>query len=595
MDTLRFQLFHTHDVEEVLSFDRFADHDKESVAIMLDAIKDFSDQDLYPVFREMDEQVAHYKDGKIITHPKLGAILNKAAEMGLVGSTFDFDHGGMQLPNIVATATYFIMDAANNNVPGYPGLTAGAAELILEFGSEEQKEKYVPHMVGGEWGGTMCLTEPQAGSSLSDITTTAYPQEDGSYKLKGQKIFISAGDHEHLSNFVHLLIGRIEGAPAGTKGISLFIVPKFREENGELVSNDVITAGDFQKMGQRGYCTTHLVFGENDNCKAYLVGEQNKGLGYMFLMMNGARIGVGRGAIGITSAAYHASLQYAKERPQGRRVLNSGRKDATQEQSLIIEHADVRRMLLLQKSIYEGGLSIVLQSAEYLDKSLFGPEEEREKYRLLLEILTPVTKTFPSEKGKQAVDTGVQVLGGYGFCSEFVLQQYLRDIRISAIYEGTTGIQSQDLLGRKITMHNGKALNLLVAEMKATIAAAQAYPELHRTAQALGQKMMLTQDVLGFLMPFAQEGNYERFLSDATIFMDFFSTVVIAWQWLKMGVKAKELSLTGQGNFTDEFLESTLHAMRFFYTYEVPRMDGLANIIKNTEELTMLTEKEVMV
>lgn len=595
MDTLRFQLFHTHGVEEVLSFDRFTDHDKESIAIMLDAVKDFSDQDLYPVFREMDEQPAHYKDGKIITHPKLGAILKKAADMGLVGCNFDFDHGGMQLPNIVATATYFIMDAANNHVPGYPGLTAGAAELILEFGNEEQKEAYVPQMVAGEWGGTMCLTEPQAGSSLSDITTTAYPQEDGSYKLKGQKIFISAGDHEHLSNFVHLLIGRIEGAPAGTKGISLFIVPKYRQENGELVSNDVITAGDFQKMGQKGYCTTHLVFGENDNCQGYLVGQPNKGLGYMFLMMNGARIGVGRGAIGITSAAYHASLQYAKERPQGRRVLNNGRKDATQEQSLIIEHADVRRMLLLQKSIYEGGLSIVLQSAEYLDKSLYGPEEEREKYRLLLEILTPVTKTFPSEKGKQAVDTGLQVLGGYGFCSEFVLQQYFRDIRISAIYEGTTGIQSQDLLGRKITMHNGKALNLLVEEMKATIAAAHAYPELHSSAKALGEKMILTQDVLDFLMPFAQEGNYERFLSDATIFMDFFSTIVIAWQWLKMGVKAKELSVTGGGNFTAEFLESTLHAMRFFYTYEVPRMDGLANIIKNTEELTMLTEKEVMV
>jgi butyryl-CoA dehydrogenase len=544
----------------------------------------------------MDEQPVHYKDGKIITHPKLGSILKKIADMGLVGSMFDFEHGGMQLPNMVSTATGFIMDAANNNVPGYIGLTAGAAELILEFGNEEQKETFVPKMVGGEWGGTMCLTEPQAGSSLSDITTTAYPQENGTYKIKGQKIFISAGDHEHLSNFVHLLIGRIEGAPAGTKGISLFVVPKFRyDESGQLVSNDVITAGDFQKMGQKGYSTTHLVFGEHDNCTGYLVGDANKGLGYMFLMMNGARIGVGRGAAAIASAAYHASLQYARERPQGRRILDNGRKDATQEQSLIIEHADVRRMLFQQKAFYEGALSIVLQSANYLDKSLYGPEGEREKYHLLLEILTPITKTFPSEKGKQAVDTGLQVLGGYGFCSEFVLQQYYRDIRISAIYEGTTGIQSQDLLGRKITMHNGKALALLVEEMKATIAEAQAFAELSPYAKALGQKMMLTQEVLDFLLPFAQEGNYERFLSDATIFMDFFSTLVIAWQWLKMGVKAKAISLTGGDSFKEEFLDSTLHTMRFFFTYEVPRMDGLAGIIKNTEKLTLLTEKEVMV
>ncbi len=591
MDTLRFQLFNTHKLENLLELPRFADYDMESIQIMLDAIKDFSDKELYPVFREMDENPVHYDDGKIVTHPLLGKILRQAAELGLVGGTFDYDDGGLQLPSTIGTATYFIMDAANNNVAGYTGLTMGAAELILHFASDELKQAYVPHMISGDWGGTMCLTEPQAGSSLSDITTTAYPQADGTYKIKGQKIFISGGDHEHVENTVHLLLARIEGAPAGTKGISLFVVPKHRPTENGLVPNDVFTAGDFQKMGQKGYCTTHLTFGETDNCTGFLVGEANRGLNYMFLMMNGARIGVGRGAVAIASAAYHASLQYAKERPQGRRLQNDGSKDLNQEQSLIIEHADVRRMLFLQKAIYEGGLSLVLQSSYYLDMANHGPEEEREKYKLLLDILTPITKTFPSEKGREAVDNGLQVLGGYGFCSDFVLQQYYRDIRIFAIYEGTTGIQSLDLLGRKITMRGGEALQLLSAEMMATIQAAMDHNDLKPYAAKLGDRIKQTQEVLAGLMPFAMRGEHERFLADATIFMEFFSTLVIAWQWLKMGVSAKQLALTGAGNYTEDFIESVLHTMRFYFTYEVPKMSGLVDIMSNTEELTLLKEK----
>jgi alkylation response protein AidB-like acyl-CoA dehydrogenase len=327
MDTLRYQLFDVHGLEQLLQYERFADFDEDALQIFLDAVKDYSDQELYPCFREMDEQPAHFKDGKIITHPRLESILRKGGELGLIGSSFDYDHGGIQLPSMAFTSAYYIMDAANNHVPGYLGLTGGAAELILSFGNDQLKDTYVPKMVSGEWAGTMCLTEPQAGSSLSDITTTAYPQEDGSYKIKGQKIFISGGDHEYCDNFVHLLLARIEGAPAGTKGISLFVVPKKRlEADGSLHPNDVITAGDYQKMGQKGYCTTHLVFGEQDDCRAWLVGEPNYGLKYMFQMMNGARIAVGRGAVAIAAAAYHASLQYAQERPQEESSPKMGRK-----------------------------------------------------------------------------------------------------------------------------------------------------------------------------------------------------------------------------------------------------------------------------
>lgn len=592
-DTIRFYLFDVHQVEDLLSYDRFSDYDEDGIKILMDSVKDYSDQYLYPYFKEMDANPAHYKDGKIITHPKLGEMINKAAEMGLMGSTFDYESGGLQMPATVSNAAVFIMEAANNHVPGYMGLTAGAAELILEFANDELKEKYPPRMLSGEWGGTMCLTEPQAGSSLSDITTTAYPQEDGSYKIKGQKIFISGGDHEHCNNFVHLLLARIEGAPAGTRGISLFVVPKNRiTASGDLEFNDVITGGDYQKMGQKGYCTTHLIFGENDDCQAWLVGKPHHGLKYMFQMMNGARIAVGRGAAAIACAAYHHSLQYAKERKQGRRVTNTGKKDVNQEPVLILEHADVRRMLFLQKAIYEGSLSLILETSRYYDLMHATEGEEKAMYNLLLEILTPITKTYPSDKGREAVDNGLQVLGGYGFCEDFILQQYYRDIRISAIYEGTTGIQSMDLLGRKITMDNGKALQLLMKEVQQTIEKSLTYEELQPYAKVLAEQVSLVKQVLDFLIPFALKGEHERYLSDASIFMELFSTIVIAWQWLKTATKAKEAIVTGKSDFKMEFYESKIKTMKFYFKYEVPRTNGLAQILTNKEVLTIFESND---
>lgn len=274
MDTLRFQLFDVLKLEELLEYEHYQDFDKESVNIFLDSIKDFSDQELFSCFREMDEQPARYEDGKIIVHPQVKTMMEKGGELGMIGGVFDYDDGGMQIPGLAFQAANYIMEAANNHLPGYIGLTTGAAGLIVAYGSQELKDTYTPKMFEGKWGGTMCLTEPQAGSSLSDITTVAYPQEDGSYKIKGQKIFISGGDHEYCENVVHLLLARIEGAPAGTKGISLFVVPKNRITESGLEGNDVQTAGDFQKMGQKGYCTTHLVFGEQDDCLAWLVGEE---------------------------------------------------------------------------------------------------------------------------------------------------------------------------------------------------------------------------------------------------------------------------------------------------------------------------------
>jgi butyryl-CoA dehydrogenase len=444
-------------------------------------------------------------------------------------------------------------------------------------------------MMAGDWQGTMALTEPQAGSSLSDIVTTAYPQKDGTYKIEGQKIFISGGDYDHVENVVHLLLARIEGAPLGTKGISLFVVPKHRiKDDGSLEYNDVFCAGEFDKMGQKGYATTHLVFGENKDCKGYIVGDPNRGLKYMFQMMNGARLEVGLTANAIASAAYHKSLQYAKERPQGRKLTNSGSKDVSKDQVLIIEHPNVRRMLLLQRAVVDGAFSLAVTCAKCLDISHHSDDEkQKERAKQLLELLTPITKTYPSEMGREAVSNGLQVLGGYGFTTDFPLEQYYRDIRITSLYEGTTGIQSLDLLGRKVTMNNGAAMYALMDEIKTSIADANTYDELNPYSKILGEKLELNQKVLGKLMGFAMSGDYERFLSDANLFMEFLSTIVIAWQWLKMATSAKQAIVTSKMKFSEEFYLNQIHLMKFYFKYEIPKTTGLAETLMSDEVLTI--------
>ncbi len=595
IDTLKFLLFETHQTEKLLEKERFKDYDKTSIDIFIDSIKTFSDVSLYPFLKEMDEKPSYFKDGRIYVHPQFENILKNAGEMGLVGANNNIEDGGLQLPATIFHTAYFIMEAANNHVPGYLGLTSGSANLILTFGSEHLKETYVPKMLDLTWGGTMCLTEPQAGSSLSDIMTTATPTKEDHYLIKGQKIFISAGDHQFSSNFVHLVLARIKGAPSGTKGVSLFVVPKNRpSKNGEFEFNQAMIAGEFEKMGQKGYCTTHIVFGDNDDCRGWLLGEANKGLSYMFQLMNEARIATGRMGAAIATAAYFNSLKYANERPQGRKLNNSGQKNVNEEQTLIINHPDIKRMLLNQKAIVEGSLSLVLQTAKYVDLEMTSSSpDEKEKYHLLLELLTPITKTYPAEEGIKSTSDAIQILGGYGFCSDFMAQQYYRDIRIIAIYEGTTGIQSLDLLGRKITMKNGKALELLAAEIKQAIETANAYRDLKPYAATLLENLGLAQKVIGTLMPHAVKGNYERFLADATIFMDFFSTIVIGWQWLKISTAAAKVIASNSGNQPLEFYKSKIHTMKFFYTYHLVKTKGLAKILMNDEKLTIDISKEM--
>ncbi len=589
---LDFLLHEVFQVSDLTQYERFNAHDKETISMTIDAVTQIADNLMHPYYRDMDRNQPELKDGKVTVHPKVKDYLKAMGDAGLIGINFSFEDGGQQMPELAASCLGFIVMAANNGMM-YTGLTNGAVGLILSFGSDELKKTYTEKMLAGKWQGTMALTEPQAGSSLSDITTSATPMPDGTYRLKGQKVFISAGDHDACDNVVHLMLGRIDGAPLGTKGISLFVVPKYRQGiDGQWnVENDVTSTGIYHKLGQRGVPAMHLTSGDRGDCHGYLVGEANRGLPYMFQMMNEARIGVGMTGAAIASAAYCASLQYAKERPQSRRLNQKHALDSPQVS--IIQHPDVKRMLLMQKAVVEGSLSILMEASRYSDLVHVTEGEEKENNHLLLEILTPIAKTYPTEAGMASVSNGLQVLGGYGFTEDFPLEQLYRDIRITPIYEGTTGIQSQDLLGRKITMNGGKAAKLLFAEIGKTIEEAKTHDELKPYAALLQTELKSANEVIMSLLQYAMKGDHERFLMDATLFMEMFSIVTIAWQWLKQGIVAKNAMLiqNPEGDELD-FYESKVHTMKYFFHYEVPKTLGLAVRLKDTEVLTIATERE---
>jgi alkylation response protein AidB-like acyl-CoA dehydrogenase len=590
MEHLRFLLFDIHGVQDLFAYDYFSHLDKEQVAMMIDAAKALADRDMYPFFKEMDEQPVHYAGkGVVWSHPQLRTIIQNAAEQSWIGGESSFDLGGLQLPQMVYNAAHHIFQAANNGTQGYISLTTGAARLIQNYGSPEQISTYVPPMFEGRWQGTMALTEPQAGSSLTDITTVATPTDAGYYQIKGQKIFISAGEHGACDNFVHLTLARIAGAPPGLKGVSLFIIPKHRPvTGGELEYNDVFCAGDYQKLGQRAYATTHLVFGEHDDCRGWMVGEPNKGLSYMFQLMNEARIGVGQTAASVSMAAYQASLQYARERSQGRKV---GEKDPLKPPIPIIQHPDVQRMLLTQKAIVEGALSLAMECNRLADLAHVAEGAEQHRNWLLLEILTPIVKTYSAEQGNRSTSLAIQVLGGYGYTMDFPVQQYYRDLRIMAIYEGTTGIQSLDLLGRKMTLENGEALIQLSHHMGITITAAAASPALQEHAAILQSELDRMGKTLQQLGKHAQAGDMERYLADATIFMEMAGYVVIAWQWLKMAVAAQKALDAGDFSAQSKsFYEGKVHTMKFFFRYELPHAAACAKVLLEPGQLTRMEE-----
>jgi len=582
---LKFLLHEVFDAEDLCAYPYFEEHSREAFDMVMETALKMGRDLLFPCFQEMDKIPPEFIDGEVKVHPAVKEFMKACGEGGWIAANAPFELEGQQLPILITAACRFIFSAANYSASVYPLLTSGAAHLIQSFGSEELISTFIPRMFSGEWQGTMALTEPQAGSSLSDITTQAESTKEGYYRMRGQKIFISAGDHDCAENVIHLMLAKIKGAPAGVRGISLFVVPKKRiAENGELVFNDVNVAGIYHKLGYRGAPITQLSLGENNDCRGYLAGEPHQGLPYMFQMMNEARIDVGIGAAAIASAAYHAALEYARERPQGR---SPKAKDPSLPQVPIIQHADVKRMLLFQRAVIEGSLSLILQCGLYADMKNVTDEAEKERYGLLLDLLTGVAKSYPSEMGILSVSQGLQILGGYGYCDEFPLEQHYRDARIHPIHEGTTGIQGLDLLGRKVMMKEGKAFQLYGEEVRKTISEAIGTERLRPHAEALEEALVQLEEVTAHLKGVADKGNSELFLADATLYLEFFGIVAIAWQWLKQGIFVVKGLEAATSEKEKNFYHGKLYALRFFFGYELPKIDGLVERLMDTDGLTV--------
>ncbi|HEX4987018.1 MAG TPA: acyl-CoA dehydrogenase [Burkholderiales bacterium] len=585
---LDFVLYELLDVGALTERERFAEHSRETFDAAIDTAAKIAEEKFAPHNRKADLDEPRFRGGKVEIIPEVREALDAFCKAGFMAAAQDFELGGMQLPWTIAQACFAWFNAANVSTAAYPFLTVANANLIRVFGSPAQKETYLPHLLSGRFFGTMCLSEPQAGSSLSDIRTTAVPNPDGTYRLTGNKMWISAGEHDLSENIVHLVLARIQGAPPGVKGISLFLVPKFLVNgDGSLGErNDVALAGLNHKMGFRGTTNCVLNFGEKGGARAELVGEPNRGLACMFHMMNEARIGVGMGATVLGYTGYLHALAYARERPQGRLP---GGKDAARPQVRIIEHADVKRMLLAQKAYVEGALALCLYCARLVDEGHTSPDAKaREEARLLLEILTPVAKAWPSQYCLEANGLAIQVHGGYGYTREHPVEQFYRDNRLNPIHEGTNGIQALDLLGRKVGMQGGAGMKLLAREIAAVAREAKAADdaEVRRCGTALEEALNRMLAATGELLGTLGKGEVDLGLANASVYLDLAGHTVIGWLWLRQALVAA--GRLGAAHEADRnFYRGKLHACAWFFRWEVAKTAQWAALLGSLDRTTL--------
>nr|WP_232541620.1 acyl-CoA dehydrogenase [Nocardia bovistercoris] len=581
---LEFLLYEWLRVEELIALPRFGDHSRETFDGFLDLCEELATRHFAPHNKRNDSMEPTFDGTRVTVIPEVKAAIEAFAKANLIGAAMDERHGGIQLPSVVDAAGLCWFQAANAGTMAYLFLTIGNANLLSAHGTPEQIERFVVPMVEGRATGTMCLSEPQAGSSLADITTRAEPADDGSFRLFGSKMWISGGDHELTENIVHLVLARIPGAPAGVKGISLFIVPKYlvAEDGSVGERNDVVLAGLNHKMGYRGTTNAVLNFGEGAHTPqdapgaiGYLIGEPNRGLSYMFHMMNEARLGVGLGATALGYTGYLKSLEYARERRQGRAITA---KDPATQQIPIIEHADVRRMLLAQKSYVEGALGLLLYCNRLTDLERADPDPEAgRRHRLLLEILTGVAKSWPSQWCLEANSLAIQVHGGYGYTREYDVEQHYRDNRLNPIHEGTHGIQGMDLLGRKVIQHDGASLGLLTEVVTATVAAARdaggAAAEFGAELDASWQRLLT---VTGSMFA---AGDPVAAMANSTIYLEAFGHLVISWIWLEQ--------LVAVGDREGDFYDGKRAAARYFFRYELPKTGPQLDLLESLDRTTL--------
>jgi len=593
--TIDFLLHDWLKVENLQQRERFADHSRETFDAVLDTCERIAREKYAPFNRTVDTQEPHFDGEKVILPQATHEACKAYAESGMLSAAQDYEIGGMQLPYTVEAAANAFFAMASVSI-GSGMLTTGNANLLMAHGTELQKQVFALNEFNGRFSGTMCLSEPQAGSSLSDVATRAVPDGEGfesdplgpRYRLRGNKMWISAGEHELTENIIHLVLAKIPDASGqlvpGVKGISLFIVPKkLVDTQGQLTGerNDVALAGLNHKCGWRGTTNTLLNFGEGkypvrggglDGAGAgaigYLVGQPGEGLKCMFHMMNEARIGVGMAATMLGMAGYYASLDYAKNRPQGRAMTAAG-KNAASPQVRIIEHADIKRMLLAQKSYSEGALALALYCARLVDEQHTGSTEVANEARLLLEVLTPIAKSFPSEWCLEANSLAIQIHGGYGYTRDFPVEQYWRDNRLNMIHEGTHGIQAMDLLGRKVLMENGQGLKLLAARMQATLgrASAEWADEARQLADALQQVGAATQSAW-------KDAEPAQALANAVPYLQAFGHTVIAWIWLDVAQSAQGDAPAAVGRRA---------AARYFYRYELPKIGAWLQVVSRRD------------
>jgi alkylation response protein AidB-like acyl-CoA dehydrogenase len=581
---LDFLLYEWLHVDELTKRQRFADHSRETFDGVLDLCEQLATRYFAPHNKKSDAEEPTFDGTRVTVIDEVKQALDAFAKADLLGMSADERLGGAQLPVCVAQAAFAWLSAANVSTSGYLMLTIANANLLGKFGTDEQIEAFVKPMLAGRFTGTMALSETQAGSSLADVLTRAEPREGGTYRLFGSKMWISGAEHEMSENIVNLVLAKIPGGPAGTKGISLFIVPKFLVNPDGSVGerNDVALAGLNHKMGQRGITNTVLSFGDGTfspggeaGAVGYLVGEPHRGLTYMFHMMNEARLGVGMGAVALGYTGYLKSLQYARERPQGRPVTA---KDPSAPQIPIVEHPDVKRMLLAQKTYVEGGLALALYCARLIDLQ-HGSEsaEETEHVTDLLDILTPVAKSWPSQWCLAANDLAIQVHGGYGYTREYDVEQHYRDNRLNPIHEGTHGIQSLDLLGRKVTQRGGASLAQLDKAVSASVAEAAAVggqaAELATRLRTSWQRLVaVTSGMFG-------SGDVEAALANSAVYLEAFGHIVVAWMWLEQFVAADGRS--------GDFYDGKRQAARFFFRYELPRTAAQLDLLESLDRTTL--------
>ncbi|MFF5173368.1 acyl-CoA dehydrogenase [Micromonospora sp. NPDC000089] len=591
---LHFLLYDWLDVPRLTERPRYAEHSREIFDEVLDLAERVATEHFAPHNRAADTSEPTVVDGRVRMIPQVRRALEVFAETGLLAASLDESVGGMQLPHAVSAAAFAYLQAANVGTAAYPFLTLGNANLLLAHGSPEQIDRYVRPMVAGRFFGTMCLSEPQAGSSLADITTRAEPQDDGTYRLTGTKMWISGGDHELAENIVHLVLAKIPGGPPGVKGISLFVVPKVLvEPDGTLgVRNDVVLVGLNHKMGYRGATNTLLNFGEGvhrpggrPGAVGHLVGEPHQGLAQMFHMMNEARIGVGAGATALGYTGYLKSLAYAKQRPQGRPVAD---KDPTAPQVPIVTHPDVRRMLLAQKSYVEGALALVLYCGRLLDEEkTASAQADRQRAHLLLDMLTPIAKSWPSQWCLAANDLAIQVHGGYGYTRDYDVEQHWRDNRLNPIHEGTHGIQALDLLGRKATMQGGAGLALLLETVGATVS--RAWKADGEAAELAGRLGAAVDRVAAVTRRLWETGDPEVALANASVYLEAVGHVVIAWMWLEQLLAADALG--SPDGAEGDFLAGKRQAARYFFRYELPRTGLQFDLLESLDRTTLDTRE----